>query len=93
MQEKIYSKNSSSICVAFLNNKGRKHAATMQFNGNSYNIPTWSVSVLPDCKNVVYNTAQASDILLIIIRVAEAMMEVVGLYRAHNQGCAYNISV
>ena len=61
MQETIYSKNSSSICAAFLSKKGHKHAATMQFNGNSYNLPTWSVSVLPDKKNVVYNIAKVSD--------------------------------
>ena len=61
MQATVYSKNSSGICAAFLSNKGRKHAATVQFNGNSYHLPAWSVGVLPDCKNVVYNTAKFSD--------------------------------
>ena len=61
MQATIYSKNSSSICVAFLSNKGRKHAATVQFNGNSYHLLAWSVSVLLDYKKVVYNTAKVSD--------------------------------
>ena len=61
MQETIYSKNSSSICAAFLSKKGHKHAATMQFNGNSYHLPAWYVSVFPECKSLVYNTTKVSD--------------------------------
>ncbi|XP_068649602.1 beta-galactosidase 15-like [Aristolochia californica] len=32
--------------------------ATVYFEGNEYHLPGWSVSVLPDCKQVVHNTAK-----------------------------------
>jgi hypothetical protein len=46
-----------TVCSAFLANNGTSDA-TVSFNGNSYHLPGWSVSILPDCKNVVLNTAK-----------------------------------
>ncbi|XP_062082059.1 beta-galactosidase 8 [Humulus lupulus] len=54
-----------SACVAFLANVGTNSAATVTFNGNSYNLPAWSVSILPDCKNVVFNTAKINSMAMI----------------------------
>jgi len=62
MQATVYSVKNSGVCAAFLSNVNSKQDATVQFSGASYNLPAWSVSVLPDCKNVVYNTAKVSDI-------------------------------
>eukprot|EP00928_Gymnodinium_smaydae_P016376 TRINITY_DN16131_c0_g1_i1.p1 TRINITY_DN16131_c0_g1~~TRINITY_DN16131_c0_g1_i1.p1 ORF type:complete len:665 (+),score=-23.34 TRINITY_DN16131_c0_g1_i1:133-2127(+) len=56
----VYSTKNSGVCAAFLSNVHRKQDATVQYNGASYNLPAWSVSVLPDCKNVIYNTAKVS---------------------------------
>ncbi|OVA10161.1 D-galactoside/L-rhamnose binding SUEL lectin domain [Macleaya cordata] len=61
-------KTGSGVCAAFLANVGTQSDATVNFNGNSYHLPAWSVSILPDCKNVVFNTAKvclnnSSDIL------------------------------
>lgn len=28
------------------------------FNNMKYRLPRWSISILPDCRNVVYNTAK-----------------------------------
>lgn len=50
-----------SVCVAFLANIATSDA-TATFNGNSYHLPAWSVSILPDCKNVVLNTAKVFPI-------------------------------
>lgn len=50
--------NGKDICAAFLANIDNKADATVHYNGQSYHLPAWSVSILPDCKNVVYNTAQ-----------------------------------
>ncbi|KAE8707593.1 Detected protein of confused Function [Hibiscus syriacus] len=47
-----------SLCYAFLANVDTKSDATIKFNGNSYLLPAWSVSILSDCKNVVLNTAK-----------------------------------
>ncbi|PON71842.1 Glycoside hydrolase [Parasponia andersonii] len=54
-----------SACVAFLANVGTTSDATVTFNGNSYNLPAWSVSILPDCKNVVINTAKINSVSMI----------------------------
>ncbi|GAB4826187.1 Beta-galactosidase 7 [Ancistrocladus abbreviatus] len=32
--------------------------ANVAFNGKAYKIPAWSVSILPDCNDEVYNTAK-----------------------------------
>lgn len=50
----------SGVCAAFLANIGTSDA-TVTFNGKSYHLPAWSVSILPDCKNVVFNTAQINS--------------------------------
>ncbi|KAI3986833.1 hypothetical protein MKX01_039807, partial [Papaver californicum] len=46
------------VCYAFLANIGTQSDVTVNFNGNSYHLPAWSVSILPDCKNVIFNTAK-----------------------------------
>ncbi|GJT57174.1 beta-galactosidase 8 [Tanacetum coccineum] len=50
----------SSTCVAFLANIDKQHDAIASYNGRSYHLPAWSVSILPDCKHVVYNTAKVN---------------------------------
>ncbi|KAF6147241.1 hypothetical protein GIB67_039371, partial [Kingdonia uniflora] len=52
----IYSANGTSGC--FLSNKNATSSATVTFQGNQYSLPAWSVSILPDCKKEVYNTAK-----------------------------------
>ncbi|KAI3818774.1 hypothetical protein L1987_12591 [Smallanthus sonchifolius] len=53
LQADIYYKTADD-CAAFLANYG----ANVTFNGKSYFLPAWSVSILPDCKNVIFNTAK-----------------------------------
>ncbi|KAL5555224.1 hypothetical protein UlMin_037460 [Ulmus minor] len=50
--------DSTGACVAFLANVDDKNDKTVEFRNVSYHLPAWSVSILPDCKNVVYNTAK-----------------------------------
>ncbi|KAM4102132.1 hypothetical protein ACB094_05G200400 [Castanea mollissima] len=57
LEAHIYSKTSND-CVAFLANYDSSLDANVTFNGNSYFLPAWSVSILPDCKNVIFNTAK-----------------------------------
>ncbi|XP_059459561.1 beta-galactosidase 5-like [Corylus avellana] len=45
-------------CAAFLANYRAKSAARVIFNNMHYNLPPWSISILPDCRNVVFNTAR-----------------------------------
>ncbi|CAI0393173.1 unnamed protein product [Linum tenue] len=48
----------SKECTAFLVNRNRTHAARVKFQNTSYILPRWSVSILPDCKSVAFNTAK-----------------------------------
>ncbi|XP_044506451.1 beta-galactosidase 8-like [Mangifera indica] len=57
--------NSGSACAAFLANIDTTSDITVNFNGNSYLLPAWSVSILPDCKNVVLNTAKINSVTLV----------------------------
>lgn len=58
-------KTGSGLCSAFLANTGTNSDVTVKFNGNSYLLPAWSVSILPDCKNVVFNTAKINSVTLV----------------------------
>ncbi|KAJ6428139.1 hypothetical protein OIU84_023538 [Salix udensis] len=54
----IYSTEKGSSC--FFANTDSKNDTTINFQGIDYKVPAWSVSILPDCENVVYNTAKVS---------------------------------
>ncbi|PUZ42698.1 hypothetical protein GQ55_9G602600 [Panicum hallii var. hallii] len=48
---------SPSGCAAFLANYNSNSYAKVVFNNEHYSLPPWSISILPDCKNVVFNSA------------------------------------
>jgi hypothetical protein len=48
---------SPSGCAAFLANYNSNSHAKVVFNNEHYSLPPWSISILPDCKTVVFNTA------------------------------------
>ncbi|XP_077233745.1 beta-galactosidase 5-like [Tasmannia lanceolata] len=50
--------SSSGGCAAFLSNYNPKSLARVMFNNMHYTLPPWSISILPDCRNVVFNTAK-----------------------------------
>ncbi|KAL2339755.1 hypothetical protein Fmac_007695 [Flemingia macrophylla] len=52
-------KRSSIECAAFLENSGDQ-SVTIQFQNIPYQLPRKSISILPDCKNVAFNTAKAN---------------------------------
>ncbi|XP_021759898.1 beta-galactosidase 3-like [Chenopodium quinoa] len=45
-------------CAAFLSNFHFTSSARVKFNNKHYDLPAWSISILPDCKHVVFNTAK-----------------------------------
>ncbi|XP_044478740.1 beta-galactosidase 9-like isoform X1 [Mangifera indica] len=51
---------SQSVCSAFLANIDEHNAASVTFLGQSYTLPPWSVSILPNCRNTVFNTAKVT---------------------------------
>ncbi|XP_027919417.1 beta-galactosidase-like isoform X2 [Vigna unguiculata] len=48
----------SATCAAFLANYDTKSSSTITFGNGKYDLPPWSVSILPDCKTEVFNTAR-----------------------------------
>ncbi|KAG6755966.1 hypothetical protein POTOM_039380 [Populus tomentosa] len=57
LEAHVYYKHSND-CAAFLANYDSDSDANVTFNGNTYFLPAWSVSILADCKNVIFNTAK-----------------------------------
>ncbi|KAI4380364.1 hypothetical protein MLD38_006562 [Melastoma candidum] len=57
-QEAHVYESGSGDCAAFLANYDPQNDANVTFRGSQYHLLPWSVSVLPDCKTVVFNTAQ-----------------------------------
>ncbi|KAE8659884.1 Beta-galactosidase 5 [Hibiscus syriacus] len=55
-QAHVFSSRGGS-CAAFLSNYHMKSAARVTFNNRHYDLPPWSISILPDCKHVAFNTA------------------------------------
>ncbi|BAT90603.1 hypothetical protein LR48_Vigan08g153200 [Vigna angularis] len=66
-----------AVCSAFLANIATSDAK-VTFNGNSYHLPAWSVSILPDCKSVVLNTAKINSASVISSFRTESLKEEVG---------------
>lgn len=52
--------NGTGPCAAFLSNWDEALPYLATFRGRTYVLPPWSVSVLPDCTTVRYNTAQVT---------------------------------
>ncbi|KAI9165781.1 hypothetical protein LWI28_020311 [Acer negundo] len=65
--------DSSGACAAFLANSDDKNDKTVVFRNMSYHLPAWSVSILPDCKNVVFNTAKVSSQISTVEMVPEKL--------------------
>ncbi|KAF6144115.1 hypothetical protein GIB67_004788 [Kingdonia uniflora] len=45
-------------CAAFLANHNPESVAKVVYNNKHYNLPPWSISILPDCEKVAFNTAK-----------------------------------
>ncbi|KAJ1687875.1 hypothetical protein LUZ63_019265 [Rhynchospora breviuscula] len=59
LQSSVF-KSASGGCAAFLGNFDWTAHANVTFNGKQYELPPWSISILPDCKSDVFNTARVS---------------------------------
>ncbi|KAJ1393753.1 Glycoside hydrolase, family 35 [Sesbania bispinosa] len=52
----VFERQKSNLCAAFITNNHTKMAKTVNFRGTDYYLPPRSISILPDCKTVVFNT-------------------------------------
>ncbi|CAN6882349.1 unnamed protein product [Brassica oleracea] len=62
----IYKTEGGSSC--FFGNVNESSDATINFQGETYVVPTWSVSILPDCKTEVYNTAKINTQTSVMVK-------------------------
>ncbi|XP_027363204.1 beta-galactosidase-like [Abrus precatorius] len=53
--------NTSDACSAFLANYDTKSSAKATFGNGQYDLPPWSISILPDCETEVFNTAKVGS--------------------------------
>jgi len=88
LEASVY-KTGSGLCAAFLANVGTQSDATVNFNGNSYQLPPWSVSILPDCKNVVLNTAKINSAATIPKFVRQSSSDAVDASEAFLSGWSW----
>ncbi|CAL1398132.1 unnamed protein product [Linum trigynum] len=63
--------DASGGCAAFLANTDDKNDVTVTFRNASYHLPAWSVSILPDCKTEVYNSAKVTSQASVVEMVPE----------------------
>lgn len=68
-----------SRCSAFLANIDESKAASVTFLGQTYFLPPWSVSILPDCRNTVFNTAKVWIYCRILYRAVTDALILVGI--------------
>jgi len=68
----IYSDQSGG-CVAFLANIDSANDKVVTFRNRQYDLPAWSVSILPDCRNVVFNTAKVQSQTSMVAMVPESL--------------------
>ncbi|KHG01120.1 Beta-galactosidase [Gossypium arboreum] len=57
-QEGHVFKSKSGACAAFLANYDTKYSVKVTFGSAHYELPSWSITILPDCKTAVFNTAR-----------------------------------
>ncbi|XP_057767562.1 beta-galactosidase 15-like [Salvia miltiorrhiza] len=65
----VYSYNGNSSC--FFSNENSTSDATIHYKGVDYKIPAWSVSILPDCKKEVYNTAKVNTQTSVMVKKSD----------------------
>ncbi|KAM0869000.1 hypothetical protein ACQ4PT_040959 [Festuca glaucescens] len=68
----VYTDHSGG-CVAFLANVDSEKDKVVTFRNRQYDLPAWSVSILPDCKNVVFNTAKVQSQTMMVDMVPETL--------------------
>ncbi|KAL9254475.1 Beta-galactosidase 12-like protein [Drosera capensis] len=57
-QQEVHVFNTSTgVCAAFLANYDTNLRVSLTFGGAQYELPPWSISILPDCENEAFNTA------------------------------------
>ncbi|KAE8709943.1 Beta-galactosidase 3 [Hibiscus syriacus] len=83
----------SGVCAAFLSNMDDKTDMNIVFRNVSYHLPAWSVSILPDCKNVAFTTAKVGSQASVIEMVPEELQPSVASPSKGLKGLIWDIFV
>ncbi|URD76280.1 beta-galactosidase [Musa troglodytarum] len=59
-EARLYEIPEDNVCVAFLTNTNARRDGAVKFRGTEYFLPRRSISILPDCKTVVYNNQRVN---------------------------------
>ncbi|XP_020572692.1 beta-galactosidase 3 isoform X2 [Phalaenopsis equestris] len=74
LQEASVYADSSGTCAAFLANMDDTNEKWIVFQNRSFHLPAWSVSILPDCKTVAFNTAKVRSQISMVDMVPESLV-------------------
>lgn len=61
------------------------------FNNMHYSLPPWSISILPDCKNVAFNTAKVCDLTSLLWRKSHPLENII-VYTLFEPGWSPNVA-
>jgi hypothetical protein len=64
-EARVYEIKEQNVCVAFLSNHNTKDDVTMTFRGQPYFVPRHSISILADCKTVVFSTQHVNKLSIV----------------------------
>uniref|UniRef100_A0A0E0LXQ1 Beta-galactosidase n=1 Tax=Oryza punctata TaxID=4537 RepID=A0A0E0LXQ1_ORYPU len=60
-EARVFEKSEKKVCVAFLSNHNTKEDGTVTFRGQKYFVARRSISILADCKTVVFSTQHVNS--------------------------------
>ncbi|KAL2329060.1 hypothetical protein Fmac_022487 [Flemingia macrophylla] len=66
----VYEKPESHLCAAFITNNHTKTPTTINFRGSDYYLPPRSISILADCKTVIFNTQNLTILHSLLNQIA-----------------------
>ncbi|KAL3641243.1 Beta-galactosidase 16 [Castilleja foliolosa] len=72
-------------CAAFLVNTDLTHSAVVQFQKRTYQLHRKSISILPDCKNVAFDTAKVSSQVSTRTRQPAVKLDSPGIWNEYNE--------
>ncbi|PAN36604.1 hypothetical protein PAHAL_6G296200 [Panicum hallii] len=61
LEARVFEVKDQNVCVAFLSNHNTKDDVTLTFRGQPYFVPRHSISILADCKTVVFSTQHVNS--------------------------------
>ncbi|KAL0928744.1 hypothetical protein M5K25_000663 [Dendrobium thyrsiflorum] len=83
--------DSSGSCAAFLANMDDADEKWIVFQNRSYHLPAWSVSILPDCKTIAFNTAKVRSQISMVDMVPESLVASKTIQEKGSKGLQWHI--